>query len=65
MKEKYGDKLYLKERPRKHRYFYFLGTKKDKKIMLKNLSYTICNYPKGDNKRYVSTYIPATQGLLF
>ena len=65
LKEKYGDKLYLKERPRKHRYFYFLGTKKDKKIMLKNLSYTICNYPKGDNKRYVSTYIPATQGLLF
>ena len=41
LKEKYGDKLYLKERPRKHRYFYFLGTKKDKKIMLKNLSYTI------------------------
>jgi len=65
LKEKYGEKLYLKERPRKHRYFYFLGTKKDKKIMLKNLSYTICNYPKGDNKRYVSTYMPATQGLLF
>tara|TARA_B100000287_G_scaffold91649_1_gene83921 strand:+ start:1989 stop:2675 length:687 start_codon:yes stop_codon:yes gene_type:complete len=65
LKEKYGEKLYLKERPRKHRYFYFLGTKKDKKIMLKNLSYKICNYPKGDNKRYVSTYIPATQGLLF
>tara|TARA_B100000700_G_C15060208_1_gene865261 strand:- start:6708 stop:7427 length:720 start_codon:yes stop_codon:yes gene_type:complete len=65
LKEKYGDKLYLKERPRKHRYFYFLGTKKQKKDMLKNLTYKICTYPKGDNKRYVSNYVPATQRLLF
>jgi len=65
LKEKYGDKLYLKERPRKHRYFYFLGTKKQKKDMVKNLTYKISAYPKGDNKRYVSTYMPPSQGLLF
>ena len=33
--------------------------------MLKNLTYKICTYPKGDNKRYVSNYVPATQRLLF
>ena len=65
LKEKYGDKLYLKERPRKHRYFYLIGTKKQKKEMLANLAYKVCNYPKGDNKRYKADYKPASQGLLF
>ena len=61
LKAKYGDKLYLKERPRKHRYFYFLGNKSDKKKMLKNLSYKIKPYPKGNNKRYKSDYTPNVQ----
>ena len=65
LKEKYGDRLYTKERPRKHRYFYFLGNKKDKSIMKDNLSYEIKPYPKGDNKRYDASYNPTVQGLLF
>jgi hypothetical protein len=65
LKAMYGDDLYLKDRPRKHRYFYFLGQKKQKKEMLKNLVYDIEPYPKGNNKRYDSTYRPSTQTVLF
>ena len=65
LKQKYGDRLYLKERPRKHRYFYLLGTKKEKKVMMKNLSYEILPYPKGENKRYDSSHNPSVQQLLF
>ena len=65
LKEKYGDLLYRKERPRKHRYFYFLGTRKQKQEMRDSLTYTVEPYPKGDNKRYDSSYNPNTQGLLF
>jgi len=65
LKAIYGDDLYLKDRPRKHRYFYFIGTKKDKKEMLRNLAYEIEPYPKGDNSRYDSSHLAATQTLLF
>ena len=65
LKAIYGDDLYLKDRPRKHRYFYLLGTKKDKKEMLRNLAYEIEPYPKGDNSRYDSSHLAATQTLLF
>lgn len=40
------------ERPRKHRYVYFLGSKKQKKEMFKALKYPILPYPKGESKRY-------------
>ena len=63
--KKYGDRLYIKERPRKHRYFYFLGNKKEKEIMNKNLQYKVKPYPKGDNKRYDASYVPSVQGVLF
>lgn len=65
LKEKFGDKLYMKERPRKHRYFYFVGDKRQKKQMLKELPYEIQSYPKGDNKRYDASYQPSTQQKLF
>ena len=65
LKERYGDLLYKKERPRKHRYFYFLGNRKDKKIMTNSLVYKVQKYPKGDNKRYDSSYNPSIQGILF
>ena len=65
LRKKYGDKLYMKERPRKHRYFYFLGNKKEKEIMNKNLQYKVKPYPKGDNKRYDASYVPSVQGVLF
>ena len=65
LRKKYGDRLYMKERPRKHRYFYFLGNKKEKGIMNKNLQYKVEPYPKGDNKRYDASYVPTVQGILF
>ena len=65
LREKYGDDLYLIDRPRKHRYFYLIGTKKDKKEMLKNLAYKVEAYPKGDNKRYDASYEASPQGVLF
>lgn len=37
----------------KHRYVYLVGTKNDKKQMLKELRYTVFDqYPKGDERRY-------------
>ena len=65
LRKKYGDRLYIKERPRKHRYFYFLGNKKERQIMNKNLQYKVKPYPKGDNKRYDASYVPSVQGVLF
>ena len=53
------------DRPRKHRYFYFLGTRKQRKEMRDSLSYAVESYPKGDNKRYDSSYSPSIQGILF
>jgi hypothetical protein len=40
----------------KARYYYFLGSKKEKKQMYKMLRYPILPYPKGDNERYDSDY---------
>ena len=59
------DKFYMVDRPRKHRYFYFLSNKKEKKEMKENLQYKIKSYPKGNNKRYDASYTPNIQGLLF
>ena len=53
------------DRPRKHRYFYFLGNKTQKKQMLNNLKYKIMPYPKGENKRYDASYKPTVQTKLF
>ena len=53
------------DRPRKHRYVYFVGSKTQKKNMLKNLKYEIQPYPKGKNKRYDASYQPAIQSKLF
>jgi hypothetical protein len=61
LKELYGDKLYMDYRDRKHRYFYFVGNKRDKKKMINELPYKIEPYPKGDNKRYDASYQPTTQ----
>lgn len=54
----------IKVKP-KHRYFYFLGSKKQKKEMLKLLPFEILPYPKGDNKRYDANYNVITQQTLF
>src|SRR5690625_4130613 len=51
LRKKFGDRLYMKERPRKHRYFYFIGNKKEKKDMLKMMPYSIEDYPKGEDRK--------------
>jgi len=48
--DKTGNKII--RRTRKHRYIYFLGSKMQKKEMLKALNYPILPYPKGESKRY-------------
>ncbi len=52
LKDKYGDRLYYSERPRKHRYVYFCGDKRFKKQAMKALKYEIKPYPKGSTNRY-------------
>ena len=52
-------------RSSKHRYVYFHGTKRDKKVMLSKLMYKVEPYPKGDSKRYDSGGNVLTQQLLF
>jgi hypothetical protein len=65
LRDKYGDDLIMVDRPQKHRYFYFLGNKKQVKDMFKMLPYEVQPYPKGENKRYDASYIPSTQTTLF
>jgi hypothetical protein len=65
LRQMFGDRLYYVERPQKHRYFYFLGNKKQVKDMFKMLPYEVQPYPKGENKRYDASYIPSTQTTLF
>lgn len=64
--DKFGkDNVYAIQRSLKHRYFYFLGDKRDIKRMRKALQYEIKPYPKGDNERYDSSYNPSVQLTLF
>ncbi len=43
MKDKYGDDFYLKQRPRKHRYIYIVGSKGFKKFVMARLKYKPVN----------------------
>jgi hypothetical protein len=65
LKNKFGDDFIMVDRPRKHRYFIFLGNKYHKKKMSLMLPYEILPYPKGDNIRYDSSYNPSIQTQLF
>jgi hypothetical protein len=62
---KSSEDFYITERPRKHRYIYFIGNKNQIKDMKSNLKYDIKPYPKGETRRYDASYKPFTQGLLF
>lgn len=44
---------FRKIRTSKHRYIYFCGNKRFKKIARNNLRYEVKDYPKGQNKKYV------------
>ena len=46
LKAKYGDSFSYKERSIKHRYIWFIGSKKRKKELLNKLKYPIKKYPK-------------------
>jgi hypothetical protein len=46
IKEKYGDDFYYRERSRKHRYVYFLGSKTEIKERKAKLRYKVLPYPK-------------------
>ncbi len=48
LRDEYGDRLYYRERARKHRYIYFCGSKSQKRNMLKALRYPILPYPKNE-----------------
>lgn len=61
---KYED-LAIRERPQKHRYVYITGKKKQVRKLKKELNYDIQPYPKGQNKRYDSSYKPTIQKELF
>jgi hypothetical protein len=65
IKEKYGDDFYYTQRSRKHRYIYFHGDKKQKKLMRSLLKYDVMPYPKGDTKKYDSGGVVESQRLLF
>lgn len=65
LRDKFGDNLIMIERPRKHRYFMFIGSRRDRKNMDKMLPYEKMPYPKGDNKRYEDSYTPSSQITLF
>lgn len=49
----------------KHRYYFFHGTKNDKKNMMKQLRFDVLPYPKGESKRYDATSDFPTQLRLF
>jgi hypothetical protein len=53
-----------RDRPQKHRYIYFIGSKTQKQKLRKALRYEIQPYPKGDNKRYDASYQPTIQTKL-
>lgn len=46
LREKFGDRFQLKDRPRKHRYIYFNCNRRRKKVLLNKLRYGIECYPK-------------------
>ncbi len=65
LKDKFGDNLIMIERARKHRYFMFLGNKKEVRKINEMLPYKKEIYPKGENKRYDASYTPNVQIELF
>lgn len=44
--EKFGDRVYFVDRPRKHRYVYFATSKSRRKVLMRKLRYPVLPYPK-------------------
>jgi len=64
LKKKYGDDLYTEERPRKHRYLYLCGDRRERRQMRAELLYQAEPYPKGETKRYVIAELTASADQL-
>ena len=54
-----------KQRYEKHRYIYFLGSKKDRRDLRKKLRYEEQSYPKTASEKYIADHKPQVQGILF
>jgi hypothetical protein len=65
LKQKYGDQLYQVMREPKHRYVFVNASNTEKKNILKHKKFEIKPYPKGNNRRYDSSYKPTIQTQLF
>lgn len=65
MRETFGDRFSLKDRPRKHRYVFFCGSRKDRKRMLSDLKYPVLPYPKGESRRYECEPVHTQSYMLF
>ena len=63
MWENMGGEILFKEK--KHRYILILAAKKQKKTIKKDLIWKEEKYPKGENKRYDTSFKPDVQGCLF
>jgi hypothetical protein len=48
--EKFGDRVYWVDRPRKHRYVYFATSKSRRKALMRKLRYPVLPYPKASNE---------------
>jgi len=57
--------LAIRERPQKHRYIFFTGSKTQRKAWKRQLNYKEQPYPKGENKRYDSSYKTSPQLTIF
>lgn len=62
--KKEGEVREYVERPRKHRYIYFTGSKAERKLRRQKLNYKVLDYPKTENENYDVDYIPSLQPLL-
>ena len=51
--DKNATEEFRKVRTSKHRYIYICGSKSFKRLAFKNLNYSVEDYPKSENKRYI------------
>lgn len=65
LRDTYGDRFYLKDRSRKHRYIYLYGSKKQVSDMRAMLRYPSIDYPKGESSRYDASANVSTQIAMF
>ena len=66
LKKKVGHTFYRKKESNKHRYFYLLSNKKEKRIIIENLKHPILPYPKNtDYKDEVEKIVVKSEGCFF